>query len=213
MFGTRDVKHLWIRGSAVCVLVLALTLGGSVQGAELGEVEIGDEIPCFKLTAHGSDEEITLSELEGKLVVIDVRCHRCPWVVGADEFYKELVAEYEDHDEVIFIGVDPHADDWTTTEDVVAYNEEAGVTWPVLQGGDQVWVDAVGATRTPEIYIVDNRDADNPMRLVYHGAVSSGGSPGDIGDDYYVADAIEQLLAGGEADPAVTSAWGCTIKR
>ncbi len=199
-----------IASFAAIALVSSL---GVAHGDELGEVEIGEEVPCFTLEAHGADEEITLSELEGKLVVIDVRCHRCPWVVGADQFYQELVAEYEDHEEVVFIGVDPHPEDWTTTEDVVQYNEEAGVTWPVLQGGDQEWVDAVGATRTPEIYIVDNRDPDNLLRLAYHGAVSSGGSPGEIGDHYYLAQAIEQLLAGNDADPAVTSAWGCTIKR
>ena len=216
MTGNKARELMGVTALTVAV-AFGLTMG--VAHAELGEVEVGGQMPDFTMPIHGQaedDDPVTLSELEGKVVVLDVRCHHCPWIRGADVQYREVVEEYGG-DNVVFYGIDPHNPTGegfaTTTEQVLEYNEDAGINWPVLIDIDHEYSDTIGATRTPEVYIVDNRDADNMMTLVYHGAVDNRVSPNEPGDENYVAMALDDLLAGEPVQMARVNAWGCTINR
>ncbi len=195
---------------ALCVAVaVAAALTLTVRAEELGEVEIGEAMPDFTLVDHDGEEH-TLSEYEGKIVVLDFRCHQCPWVRGADPDYNETVKKYEEHG-VVFLGIDPH--EYVTTEEVQEYNEGAEVVRPVLRDDGHEYADKVGATRTPEVYIVDNRDPDDAMKLVYHGAVDDRNAPEGEYENNWVAKALDNLLADEEVENPRVSAWGCTIKR
>jgi hypothetical protein len=66
----------------------------------------------------------------------------------------------------------------------------------------------VGASRTPEIYIVDTEG-----KLAYHGAYDDRKAPDMAGETPYVANALDNLLAGEPVATPEVSAWGCTIKR
>ncbi len=200
----------WVAG--LPVLAIVLTFGCGAVANELGEVEIGETMPDFTMTIVGTeDEEVTLSELEEKLVVLEFRCNHCPWIVGADPDYNAMVEAFEDHEDVVFYGINPHDD--MATERILEYADEAGVNRPILRDVGHAYADEVGATRTPEIYIVDNRDPDNMMVLRYQGAFDDRDAPQETGDQNYVAEALEQLLAGEEVELARVDAWGCTINR
>ncbi|MFO7774677.1 MAG: redoxin domain-containing protein [Candidatus Hydrogenedentota bacterium] len=193
-------------------LALAFTLSGAAAAQELGEVEIGEQMPDFTMNIVGmEDEEVTLSELEDKLVVLSFRCNTCPWVRGADPDFNEVVENFEEDEEVVFYGVNPH--DQISDERILEYAEEAELNQPILRDEGHEYADKVGATRTPEIYIVDNRDPDDMMVLKYHGAFDDRDVPNEAGDTNYVAEAVQQLLADEEVEIAEANAWGCTINR
>lgn len=203
-------KLSWIAGT----LALAFTLSGAAAAQELGEVEIGGHMPDFTMPVVGTeDEEVTLSELEEQLVVLYFRCNHCPWIVGSDPHFNALVEAFEEEhgDEVSFYGINPH--DGMSDEQIVEYAEEAEVNRTILRDVGHEYADEVGATRTPEVYIVDNRDPDDMMVLKYHGAFDDRDVPNEAGETNYVAEALAQLLAGDEVEVAEVDAWGCTINR
>ena len=210
-YGMSTSRWSWIAGT----LALAFTLGcGGAVADELGEVEIGEQMPDFTMPVVGTeDEEVTLSELEEQLVVVYYRCNHCPWIVGSDPHFNELVEAVEEEygDDVSFYGINPH--DGMSDEQIVEYAEEAEVNRTILRDVGHEYADEIGATRTPEVYIVDNRDPDDMMVLKYHGAFDNRDVPNEAGDTNYVAEALAQLLAGEEVETAEVDAWGCTINR
>ena len=209
-YGRIARKWSWI--AALPALAIVATFGCGASADELGEVEIGGTMPDFTMKVVGDeDEEVTLSELEGKIVVLEFRCNHCPWIVGADPDYNAMVEAYEDHEEVVFYGINPHDD--MPTERILEYAGEAEINRPILRDVGHAYADLVGATRTPEIYIVDNRDPDNMMVLKYHGAFDNRDAPEPAGDQNYVAEALDTILAGDEIEVARVDAWGCTINR
>ncbi len=208
-YGKSTRKWNWLAGT----LAVAFTLScGGALADELGEVEIGGQMPDFTLKVVGTeDEEVTLSELEEKLVVVYFRCNHCPWIVGSDPHFNALVEDFEDYEEVVFYGINPH--DNMPTERILEYAAEMELNRTILRDVGHQYADLVGATRTPEVYIVDNRDPENMMVLKYHGAFDDRDVPREAGETNYVANALRQLLAGEEVELAQVNAWGCTINR
>jgi hypothetical protein len=64
-----------------------------------------------------------------------------------------------------------------------------------------------GATRTPEIYLLD---ANQVLR--YHGAIDDNAQDASAVKTNYVENAIAALEAGRQPDPADVKAIGCSIK-
>lgn len=190
---------------AVAVVAVGgfLMLGGKpVQAA----VEIGEEMPDFTLPDVRTGEEITLSDLRGKVVGLVFTSQHCPWVnQGANMQLRELEAELEGHDAVI-LHIDSHAD--TTPEQIVAYLDENEFPFTVLKDAGNEYADKVNAQRTPEIFVICKEGT-----LQYHGAFDNRTSPPDAGEETYMADAIRALLAGETIANNTVRAWGCTIKR
>jgi thiol-disulfide isomerase/thioredoxin len=172
--------------------------------ADLGKAEVGSEMPNFKLTDYtGTTHQ--LSDYKGKVVVIDFLSDSCPWSRGAAPSIAKLAKQYEGND-VIFIGV--NSNKGATPEAMKDLAVEMGIEYPIAIDEQNEYADTVGATRTPEIFIVD-RDGT----LAYHGAYDNRKAPKMVGDVNYARDAIDALLAGNRVTKPEVSAWGCTIKR
>ncbi len=166
--------------------------------------EIGAALPNFELP--GLDGEThTLEQYQGKVVVIDMTSHHCPWVQGADPHLIELTEKYAD-EEVVFISVNSNAAE--TVEQIKEYVDKIEKPHITLKDEGNVYADVLGARVTPEMYIVDKEG-----NLVYHGAFDNRSNPPDRGDEAYADKAIQAALAGEAADPDRVKAWGCTIKR
>jgi peroxiredoxin len=91
-------------------------------------------------------------------------------------------------------------------EEMRARAEREGFNFDYLYDEEQAVARALGAERTPEVFLFD-RD----RRLIYHGAID------DSRDDrsvtrHYLRDALDALLAGDEPAVADTPAVGCTVK-
>lgn len=182
----------------------AMLIVGGAALAELGKVAIGNEMPDFTLTDYNGEQH-SLSEYRGKVVVLEFMSQHCPWSRGAAPAIAALSKEYPARD-VVFLGIDSHKS--TTQADNKAYAERAGIPYPILRDEMNVYADAVGATRTPEMYVVDREG-----RLVYHGAFDNRKSPDQAGDENYVRQALDAVLSGQPIENPEVRAWGCTIQR
>ena len=189
----------------ITAAALVLALAGFAHAGSHGEVlQVGEIAPDFTMPNY-TGEHHTLSGYEGKTVVLVFASQECPWQIGADPDLKALSDKYAEHG-VVFLAIDSHVT--TTVDEITEYWTELEWKHPVLKDVKNVYADKVGATRTPEIFVLDGE-----RRVVYHGAFDNRKVPTETGDVNYLADALDNVLAGEEVATKHVSAWGCTIKR
>ena len=194
-----------IAGLAVADMITSVVLraGQSVQAE--GKVQLGEKMPDFTLRGI-DDKEYTLSEVikKGPAVLI-FSSQECPYSRKADPVLSTLYKSYKDKG-VTFLSIDSHKD--TALEQIKAYAEETKLTYVVLKDAGNTYADAVGAQKTPEVFIVSKEGL-----LVYHGGPNNQKAPDDAEFKDYVKAALDEILAGKEVSTPKVNTFGCTIKR
>ena len=92
-----------------------------------------------------------------------------------------------------------------TLENMKAKAKKEGYRFPYLQDSTSKVARNFGAAKTPDVFLFN---ADS--KLVYQGAVGDGGRT--VGDEIWLQDALEALLAGKTIENPQTKAVGCSIK-
>ena len=186
------------------MLVAALTLTSCSSGAQIKALPIGGAAPTFSLKDF-TGQEHSLVSLKGKIVVLDFSSMECPYSRGADLSWVDLANQYGPKG-VVFLGIDSHKS--TTTDQLKQYAADNKIPFPILKDVNNTYADAIGATRTPEVFILDK-----DQKIAYHGAFDDRKVPEKAGDTPYVRNALDDLLAGKPVRTPEMEAWGCTIKR
>ena len=141
----------WGRLAAyVLVLGLLALLGWGIVQAATGPVATGPA-PDFSLTTF-QGETITLSELQGQVVVINFWASWCPPCRQEAAYLERTWRKYRERG-VMFIGVD-YAD---TEKEALAYIDEFDITYP---NGPDIGTRIAQAYRirgVPETFFVDKR--------------------------------------------------------
>lgn len=86
-------------------------------------------------------------------------------------------------------------------------SEEKGFTFSYLFDEGQKVYPAYGATRTPHIFLLDNK-----RKVKYIGALDNNAQDASAVTERYVEDAIAAMERGENPDPSTTKAIGCSIK-
>ncbi len=188
----------------VSLVALLLALVTVAFAAEKKGPAIGEKMPGFTLKDFQGKEH-SLSKLKGKIVVLDFSSQGCPWSRGTDITLKDIAKKYAARG-IVFLGIDSHKG--TSPKEIKEYADKNKIPFPILKDEGNKYADKVGATRTPEFYIV-HKDG----KLVYHGAYDDRKVPEKAGSVNYVTDALDNLLAGKPVAVSEMKAWGCTIKR
>lgn len=105
--------------------------------------------PDFSLTLFGTGEALRLSDLRGKVVVLNFWASWCPPCRDEAPTFERVWKEYKDRG-VVFVGVDI----WDTDEDAAKFLQEFGITYPT--GPDpngEIAID-YGLTGIPETYFI-----------------------------------------------------------
>jgi hypothetical protein len=89
---------------------------------------------------------------------------------------------------------------------MAARAEREGFNFDYLYDEDQSLARALGAERTPEVFLFD-RD----RRLVYHGAIDDNRDEDGVTQNF-LRDALDAVLAGETPTTTDTPAVGCTVK-
>ena len=90
---------------------------------------------------------------------------------------------------------------------VKSHAAEHSLSFPILKDPGNKIADRLGATKTPEAYVLD---ANN--KLVYHGRIDNSKDASGVNSSE-LRDALEALLAGKPIERSTAMAFGCTIKR
>ena len=190
---------------------ISLILIGCLTILSAKELDLGSILPLGDIKmADISGKDVSLNDAKGKngLLVI-FSCNTCPWVIAWEDRYVELADTYKDKG-VGIVAINSNEKQFETVDsmkEMQAHAKEQGYNFYYTMDNGSKLASEFGATRTPHIYLFDNKD-----KLVYRGAIDDNARKPDKVENTYLADAIDNMLAGNTIYPTATKALGCAIK-
>jgi peroxiredoxin len=187
-------------------LVIALAaIAGSGRTSDVpAPPAIGATIDDFKLPDVDGKEHSLKSLMGKKGAVLLFIATRCPVSNAYNERMEKLAQDYRARG-VTVIGINSNYTE--PSSEVKSHAAEKSLTFTILKDEGNKIADRLGATRTPEAYVLD---ANN--KLVYHGRIdNSQRSEGITSND--LRDALDEMIAGKAVTKTGGAAFGCTIKR
>ena len=190
--------------SLVVIALAAVAGSGRTDNDVPAPPTIGTVIDDFKLP-DADGKEHTLKSLAGaKGAVVIFIATKCPVSNAYNERMEKLAQEFKAKG-VNFIGI--NSNNTEPAAEVKSHATEKGLTFAILKDDGNKIADRLGATRTPEAYVLDAG-----MKLVYHGRIDNSQKVEAITSED-LRDALNEMLAGKAVTKTGGAAFGCTIKR
>lgn len=174
---------------------------------------VGDKAISFKLKNVDGKMVSTADYNNAKGFIVIFTCNTCPYAVAYEDRIIELNNKYEKKGyPVIAINPnDPEVQPADTYELMVAKAKEKSFTFPYLWDPDRKVSAVYGATKTPQIYILNKEGKD--LVVEYIGAIDDNFEDAAAVSKKYVENAVSALLAGKKPSPDFTKAIGCSVKK
>ena len=177
-------------------------------------VSVGDKAPSFNLKGidgkeYSYDNILDANGDKPKGYIVIFTCNTCPIAKANEERIISLAGKYaaEGYPVVAIQPNDPAAKPGDSYEAMQSYAKEKGFNFLYLFDDGQKIYPQYGATRTPEVYLVDK-----DLTVRYHGAIDNSARDADSVSEKFLENAIQALEDGKEPSPAKTKAIGCSIK-
>jgi peroxiredoxin len=190
--------------ASLAVIALAAAAGGRTNNDVPAPPTIGTVIDDFKLPDADGKEHSLKSLAGSKGVVILFIATKCPVSNAYNDRMQKLAQDYKAKG-INVVGI--NANNTEPAAEVKSHAGEKGLTFTILKDEGNKIADRLGATRTPEAYVLDTS-----MKLVYHGRIDNSQKvEGITAND--LRDALDEMLAGKAVTKTGGAAFGCTIKR
>ncbi len=182
------------------------------KAKNLVQLELGSELPMTDLKMKdGAGKELSINDVKRKNgLLLMFSCNTCPYVVAWEDRYPEI-AKYCQLQDVGMLVVNPNEkqrDGVDSADEMKKHAEEQKYNFPYLIDENHKLADAIGATRTPELFLFDK-----DLKLVYKGAIDDNMKEPEKVENFYVKNAVNKMIKGEPIDPSITKSIGCTIKR
>jgi peroxiredoxin len=159
---------------------------------------IGSDVPDVQATSvQGEPLSLRAATAGHRAVVLVFLSTVCPYANYFAGHIREMAETYGPKG-VLFVGV--YSNGWESREEAAAHGRERGFAFPIVKDEGHVIADAIGATRTPEAFLIDTSG-----RLRYRGRVMSKQEAPEL------RRALEAVLEGRRVRNPVTKAFGCAI--
>jgi len=174
--------------------------------------EIGEPAPAFTLKSQNGKTH-TLSDYEGKIVILEWFNDSCPYCMKAWGFgvLPKLLEDLEDaKTEVVYIAINSTAN--RPEKDILKsgtkFLAEFDADIPMLMDYDGEVGHLYDAKTTPHLFVIDTEGV-----LVYQGALSDDRRFKKGKDaETHVLRAVNQIIAGEKVVPSYVKPWGCAVK-
>lgn len=190
--------------SLINLTVLAVMLTACQSTVISGSKGPGDKVNDFTLNNYDGTPYTLSSVKDSKAIVLMFWSTQCPWVKAYNQRVIDLTNEYNKQ-KVTFWAINANSNE--TTEDIQAQAKEYNYPFPELKDVNNVLADELGATRTPEIFVLDNNDV-----ILYHGRVDDNGDVSKV-STHDLKNALDEILSGRDVTVKNTKSFGCSIKR
>ncbi len=187
------------------IIALAAVAGSGRNPGDLpAPPAIGTMIDDFKLPdADGAEH--SLNALKGKNgAVIIFIATRCPVSNAYNDRMQKLADDYRAKG-INVIGI--NSNNIEPASEVKSHAAEKHLAFAILKDDGNKIADRLGATRTPEAYVIDAGG-----KLVYHGRIDNSQNTANITSND-LRDALDEMLGGKPITKTGGAAFGCTIKR
>ncbi len=186
-------------------LMLASVLLLSPAPALAKPAAVGKPAPGFTLKDH-TGKSVSLKDFKGKYVVLEWVNPTCPVCVRHMDAntVKTLSTKYGEKG-VVVLGV--NSTHTQTAEHSAKLVADYALPYPVLVDTNGKVGKAYGAKTTPHMYVIDPKGI-----LVYRGAIDSDPDGEATNEVNYVAQALDECLAGKPVSTADTKPYGCSVK-
>lgn len=181
-------------------------------------------LPVLKgYTIGDAVSNIDLKDVDGAMVsfsdfpkakgfIVIFTCNTCPFAVASEDRIIALDAQFKEKGFPV-IAINPNnpsvqPDD--TFELMQLKAREKGFTFPYLYDATSMVYAQFGAKKTPHVYLLQREKGQNIVK--YIGAIDDNVRNESAVKEHFLANAINELLAGKEVSRKETKAIGCSIK-
>lgn len=193
------------------IMILGLLSFSSIKKINSG-YQVGDEATDFKLK-NIDGKMVSLSDYKSaKGFIVIFTCNHCPYAKKYEDRIVALDKMFKTKGYPV-IAINPNDATVQPQDGFVEMQtraKEKGFTFPYLVDEGQKIYPIYGATKTPHVYILKKENGKNIVK--YIGAIDNNyENPNDV-SEFYVQDAVNQLLKNEAVKTEKTVAIGCTIK-
>lgn len=192
--------------------ILAVFLLGCTATASDEGLEVGDKAPGFTLK-NVDGRMISLSDYDDNNgVIVIFTCNHCPYSVAYEDRIIKMHEQYAPmgYPVVAINPNDPAVQPQDSFEKMIERSQEKDFPFPYLFDKGQEIYPKYGATRTPHVYLLENRG--RYFEVAYIGAIDDNYQNEDYVEEKFVEEAIADLEDGRKVQNNFTKAIGCTIK-
>ena len=190
---------------AVLIVAFAAIAGSGRNTSDLPlPPAVGTMIDDFTVPdADGASH--SLASLKGKngTVVIFIAT-KCPVSNAYNDRMEKVFEDYKAKG-INVIGI--NANSTEPAAEVKSHAAEKGLKFTILKDEGNKIADRLGATKTPEVYMLDAKG-----KLAYHGRIDNSQKPEGITSND-LREALDEMTAGKAVTKTGGAAFGCTIKR
>jgi peroxiredoxin len=187
--------------SVSSALILFILL---IFSAKSYSIEPGDKASDFKIDNYDGKTYRLSDNTNASAIVIMFWSTECPFVQPYTERINKLADEYMKQN-VIFWGINSNKTE--STERVKEHYIEKGYPFPMLKDEGNSVADLFGATRTPEVFVLDKN-----LTVLYHGRIDDNRDASAVTESD-LKNSLNEILSGKEVTNKITKQFGCTIKR
>lgn len=185
------------------VVLAAILAFGSISSRTFAS-DPGDRVDDFSLKNYDGTSYSLSGLKDSKAVVIMFWSCTCPNVQPYNDRINDFVKEYQQKG-ITFLAI--NANSTETVDQVSEHANKNSYPFPVLKDVNNVVADKIGATRTPEVFVL------SPDRTVlYHGRISDSKFK-EQETSLDLKNALDEILAGKDVTVKTTKSFGCNIKR
>ena len=174
--------------------------------------QIGDTVAGFKLK-NVNGKMVSMADYKtAKGFIIVFTCNHCPFSKAYEQRIIDLNTFYapKGYPVLAISSNDKDVAPEDSYENMQALAKDKQYAFPYLYDEKQAVAKIFGATRTPQIFIL-NKEKKGSV-LVYTGAIDDNtDSPADV-TTKYVQNAMKEILSGKPVEQNFTKAVGCSIK-
>ena len=193
--------------AAVLVAGLALVSVSPVQ-AQNKKIKPGDAAPVFKSLPGVDGKSLSLEDFKNKdVLVVAITCNHCPVAVAYEDRFIAFAKKYSTPDsKVAFVAINVNNLPADKLDKMKLRAQEKGFNFPYLYDESQQIGRALGATVTPELFVLDKN-----RKVVYLGSFDNSQDTSKVTNNY-VEQAVQAALNGSTVPTAQTRPFGCSVK-
>jgi peroxiredoxin len=196
------------RVAGTLLVVVLLVPGSPVQGGKFNKkIEIGGPAPSYTGLPGTDGKPHSLSDFRDKdVVVVVITCNQCPIAQAYEKRLIDFTKKYAGPSgKVALVAINVSNEEADSLPHMIERAKDKGFNFPYLYDESQKIGRALGATVTPEFFVLNKE-----RMVVYMGGMDDGVNPANVTTNY-LAPAVEAALKGAMPAVAETAARGCNV--